>query len=1521
MNILKNHDASKSEAVFLKDLSMNPDFITPFLLSCSTRNAKFSTIAIQCLNKLILARAIPISKLDLLLDAFIEATHLAIDIQLKVLQTLPTLFQIYGQFINNGLVAKLLLICSMLQSPGKIPMVINTSAATQQQIVLSLFDKVIEEDKTDVVKEFTVSIDENEKLQISSNAYDAYHVLNDLCSLVEHQKPSFLTFKIMPETFGFELLENVLINYQDVFLSHVELGFLVRTRITPLLLRSFSNHKDFLIVVRVSRIMLLLIRTQISILELEAEVMLSLLTHVVSKDSNVPYWKKVLSLEVFDGILSDFDLTKYIFSSYDYHDDKKKLIYNFLSVCSDIVKEGWATKLLQISDIVMLPSQEHAISAQNSSLKIPYIELLDKNEAPPAPKTYTLYLILSCANSISEGIGNHVRSLSTDDSNTFTFLNELPSDEKEKNNILQLKALLTANAKSIISIGAEFLYSSLGNELFHALIRALQKLCHAAGVLGLTAERDSLLLLFSVATISNNVKQHHKSLSIGETIVETFNNTIVSTPTTPHAPAIPKFHQRYLNSRHIICFRALVSLVISLGPTLKKSWGFVLATFQWFDYYLNGPSATLSFNEIPQKPDLSNNDLKIAESSFAKLFESTADYESEAFHEALEEFIILTRSAAFDKIINTEPMLEDDILLCPYNRDFFVKRIGDISRVNAKRLLGSEHEFWSMVVKILSDICTSHEVSPGLRVTSCSTFNLTAKNLATVAFASDSTFDTNHIETELMNSLANLVDRMLTSVGDSQFSSSESEIFHDTLKTLYELLDRFGTHLSHSWEAVVHIVDCPFKFFEVSKNVSSQKQLLKSSFENLQLVLNDFLQTVPLKTMINIIDVLQSFCTQQYELNISFSAISYYWLISDYFRQSSNSESKTETNVSSRDDLLEIIRSTPDNYSQVHCLWLYLLNSLVKISNDPRSEVRNGAMQTFFRIVDSHGSYLDWDKTYDIVVKELLQIELNGTFANEAERLAAYKDSVSIVLKGLTELYCRFFKFSSEVVYWNGLLEFFQRLVNWNVTEISFFVYKSFHDIVTALDKVSTEVFDLLYSFWGSQHITYVVSDTDAYQNCVVELIESFGQLYKFSHISISQLESGLSIFNNAIRFPFLPRFTKDVLKPTKLQSAVIESLQVIDSSKNSEILSLLLLHMATIVLLPFQTRSRIVKKLQGKGKLEVPSFIAVSNEALIWIEHILSSVEDFEPLVFNKSSQKVFKNLLEAVQSKVDDEVHQANILDRTLWKKALKILLLLSSKAAPLLSKEESDEEEKQMSRELWEHIAESIVVSLPVGNNDRDEVFNEDIYQRFKKSISPYIGKAEVPESVLNKLITSVWKSSFLYENDEIEKYLLKKYESPVDVSRSLLSTHFNDYTTETIKVLPQQHLRTLCLEDLFIFSKYENESIVISSEDIKRISSKTLPYLVCRLVLSFKKFAGSQKLLHYAPVPLVQQKELILSLQQLKILMTGITKENIGEYKPLWDIYPYILQNMASLSRNDKEAEKLLTKIIAEFYKLS
>ena len=70
---------------------------------------------------------------------------LGLEIQLKILQALPSLLQNYSNELRGELLSSVLQVCSSLQNT-KNSVVSNTAAATLQQLVISVFDKIVVED-------------------------------------------------------------------------------------------------------------------------------------------------------------------------------------------------------------------------------------------------------------------------------------------------------------------------------------------------------------------------------------------------------------------------------------------------------------------------------------------------------------------------------------------------------------------------------------------------------------------------------------------------------------------------------------------------------------------------------------------------------------------------------------------------------------------------------------------------------------------------------------------------------------------------------------------------------------------------------------------------------------------------------------------------------------------------------------------------------------------------------------------------------------------------------------------------------------------------------------------------------------------------------------------------------------------------------------------------------------------------------------------------------------------------------
>ena len=134
-----------SEAQLAGDLRRRPHFVDPFVLACRSRNAKLASSAVVCLQRLAASRALPRERLQDVVDAFQEVTSSGLDIQLKILQTLPSLLQIYAQDVEGNLLAGILGVCGDMQN-NKTAVVSSTATATFQQLITTVYEKVIRED-------------------------------------------------------------------------------------------------------------------------------------------------------------------------------------------------------------------------------------------------------------------------------------------------------------------------------------------------------------------------------------------------------------------------------------------------------------------------------------------------------------------------------------------------------------------------------------------------------------------------------------------------------------------------------------------------------------------------------------------------------------------------------------------------------------------------------------------------------------------------------------------------------------------------------------------------------------------------------------------------------------------------------------------------------------------------------------------------------------------------------------------------------------------------------------------------------------------------------------------------------------------------------------------------------------------------------------------------------------------------------------------------------------------------------
>ncbi|PYI24061.1 putative endosomal peripheral membrane protein [Aspergillus violaceofuscus CBS 115571] len=547
---------STSEAQISADLLRKPKFVNPFIIACHSRHAKLASIGVICLQRLVASRSLPPERLRDVLSGLKETASMSLDIQLKILQTLPSLLQHYASDLGGDLLVSTLEICATLQT-NKMPAVSSTAAATLQQLVVSTFELVTIEDKNfdKTTPTVIVKVDGN-PINVGHFAYDALRVLDDLCRLVDGEPLYFLRIKSLSTPFTLELIESILLNSGRLFVTHAELTQVLRAKLMPVLVRILSERHTFSQTVRAIRILSVLLKRHMSLLPAECEMALGLVTHLLEPDGTSP-WKRVLCMELFRGLYAEPGLVRLIYSLYDGEERRKNILKDHMAALVRLASEK--PSLIGVSARSTVPLRtEHTravteeqitleaggvagvigasvpitdsdapgISSQWSVVRTPYMELLDKTEPPSPPETYIYSLVLNCISNFAEELAKFILPLTVPDlkqkrrsratgpeqgtdspRQPHSRKSPVPINPLHLESHPQLAAIKSCAGiidncwPAILAACSTFLYAALDDDFYHNLVRSFQKLAHVAGLLRLSTPRDAFLTTLGKAVM------------------------------------------------------------------------------------------------------------------------------------------------------------------------------------------------------------------------------------------------------------------------------------------------------------------------------------------------------------------------------------------------------------------------------------------------------------------------------------------------------------------------------------------------------------------------------------------------------------------------------------------------------------------------------------------------------------------------------------------------------------------------------------------------------------------------------------------------------------------------------------------------------------------------------------------------------------------------------------------------------------------------------------------------------------
>jgi Dimerisation and cyclophilin-binding domain of Mon2/Guanine nucleotide exchange factor in Golgi transport N-terminal/C-terminal region of Mon2 protein len=556
-----------SEAQLAADLHRKPSFVDPFVLACKSRNAKLVSSSVVCLQRLAASHALPSHRLKDVLDAFREVTSSGFDVQIKILQTLPSLLHTYSSDVHGDLLFICLEICGALQN-SKTTVLGSTASATLQQLVASTFERTADEDDaadSEILTEVQIG---HESVSLGKAAIDSFEIFNDLCAIADGVAAKRLKWTSISPIFVLDLIMTILASNEKIFQTHAELLFICRTKLMSAVIRRLSAKHGFPVTVRSLRILHLLIGRHLDNLRDESETALSLLIHLLDPEASQG-WKRAACMELLRNVVQNFPLLRQIFNCFDIKEGRKDVVNKMMSTLAKIAAEkpavigmghqstmparytdeerdGQGQTSLEaagmegvIAGTVTADSDVTGISAVWSWPKTPCLEQLDKNDAPSLPDTYIYSLVLDCMSSLSEGLAKAVMPLnmargerrktelrsddrdfgSSDNKDSIAeSANESEKPSKMANSarltpqpqsqsIKMVTALVSTCWPAVLATCATFLNATLDAESYHSLIRAIQKFAQVSGILELSTPRDALLTTLAKAAVPSQTLQ------------------------------------------------------------------------------------------------------------------------------------------------------------------------------------------------------------------------------------------------------------------------------------------------------------------------------------------------------------------------------------------------------------------------------------------------------------------------------------------------------------------------------------------------------------------------------------------------------------------------------------------------------------------------------------------------------------------------------------------------------------------------------------------------------------------------------------------------------------------------------------------------------------------------------------------------------------------------------------------------------------------------------------------------------
>ncbi|EDM16535.1 rCG59435, isoform CRA_a [Rattus norvegicus] len=938
-------------------------------MGCGTKEPKVTQLCLAAIQRLMSHEVVSEAAAGNIINMLWQLMENSLE-ELKLLQTVLVLLTT-NTVVHDEALSKAIVLCFRLHFT-KDNITNNTAAATVRQVVTVVFERMVAEDDRHRDIDPPVLIQGNSNRRSVSTlrpcAKDAYMLFQDLCQLVNADAPYWLVgMTEMTRTFGLELLESVLNDFPQVFLQHQEFSFLLKERVCPLVIKLFSPNIKFRqgsgtssspapvekpyfpICMRLLRVVSVLIKQFYSLLVTECEIFLSLLVKFL--DADKPQWLRAVAVESIHRLCVQPRLLRSFCQSYDMKQHSTKVFRDIVNALGSFIQSlflvpptGNPAAANQAANsgvvgigagVTLLPAFEYrgawipilTITVQGSA-KATYLEMLDKVEPPTIPEGYAMSVAFHCLLDLVRGITTMIEGeLGEVETECPTVTEGASSQSSERRD--------EQSESDHMDQETERLSSSTDEAATENILKAELTMAALCGRLGLVTSRDA----FITAICKGSLPPHYALTVLNATTAATLSNKsysiqgqsvmMISPSSESHQQvvavgqplAVQPQGTVMLTSKNIQCMRTLLNLAHCHGAVLGTSWQLVLATLQHLVWILGlkpssggalkpgraveGPSTVLTTAVMTDLPVISN--------ILSRLFESSQYLDDVSLHHLINALCSLSLEAmdmAYGN--NKEPSL------------FAVAKLLETGLVNMHRI----EILWRPLTGHLLEVCQH----PNSRMREWGAEALTSLIKAGLTFNHEPPLSQNQrLQLLLLNPLKEMS------------NINHPDIRLKQLECVLQILQSQGDSLGPGWPLVLGVMGA-------IRNDQGES-LIRTAFQCLQLVVTDFLPTMPCSCLQIVVDVAGSFGLHNQELNISLTSIG---LLAE------------EKGVS----LNRPFHPAPP----FDCLWLCLYAKLGELCVDPRPAVRKSAGQTLFSTIGAHGTLLQHATWHTVIWKVLFHL-------------------------------------------------------------------------------------------------------------------------------------------------------------------------------------------------------------------------------------------------------------------------------------------------------------------------------------------------------------------------------------------------------------------------------------------------------------------------------------------------------------------------------------------------------------------